>query len=237
MTQFTGLGPPLARLLVALTSNAYFEPDAHLQSLETILGNLLSFQGSDGLHTREWASQEPTQSVVWPLLTTIPILLVKLLGGEDRCSFRVLLWVPRIVSWMISEATFLVMGATAQRMGYGKLSPWASLGMVPFTFLLRPSSSTLETLLLVCLFYCVVDIAQFPVGQLANRRFSSASLLLLIGVITSLGLFVRVTFAAFAVAPLQSLVWELWKFRNARQSNRPGSDPLVTALIELIPFS
>jgi phosphatidylinositol glycan class Z len=225
MTRLADYVLPLARLLVALTSDSYIHPDSHFQALEPMLGDLLSFQSGDPMKTWEWTGQQPIRNIVWPFLTALPILLVKLLAGESQCSFRVLLWAPRVVSWMMGEATFLLMSVTAKRAGYGKLSPWAYVSLVPFSFLLRPFSSTPETLLLASLIFCVVDIAQYPVGPLAKHRLSPPTLLLLCGAITSLGIFVRVTFVTFAIAPLQCLLWELLRSRDTRQSNRPGSDP------------
>ncbi|BGP33424.1 alpha 1,2 mannosyltransferase [Rhodotorula toruloides] len=162
----------LLRILIAFTSTSAIHPDEHFQNPEISASTVFEYaRWGDGLlQTWEWEATAPCRSIV-PVLgsTGWSLALLKLAMGGKPTDYLI---------WSTSNGSPI------------SLLMFASSPVV-FTFLLRPFSNSLETLLLAAAF------------RLAPRRVrrDSQSSLIAFGAVLALGVFTRITFVAFA-APL-----------------------------------
>ncbi|GAA5855852.1 hypothetical protein JCM9279_003339 [Rhodotorula babjevae] len=182
----------LVRVLVAFTSLSTIHPDEHFQNPE--IAATLSFDyatvGDGPLRTWEWRGDSPCRSIL-PVLgsTGLAFELLKLLVGQSP-SAAALFAAERAVMLLFS---FWVDYAVWRASARSRLSVLLlASSPVTFTFLLRPFSNALETILLALAYFRAFYF-------LKPRRAASHIQLFGLGVVLAAGIFTRITFAAFAL--------------------------------------
>ncbi|GAA5915898.1 hypothetical protein JCM6882_001754 [Rhodosporidiobolus microsporus] len=188
----------LLRIFVAFTSTSLIHPDEHFQNPEVAAATVFDYSGGDGpLKTWEWTSSAPCRSIL-PVFGSSGLAfaaLRQLLGPSP--SARALFVAERTIMLLFSFALDYLIHLTSKCRTAVVL--FAS-SPVTFTFLLRPFSNSLETLALACLFASTSTKDLFG---------SSHAPRLALGAVLAIGVFIRVTFAAFAAPLLLAFAWRL----------------------------
>ncbi|KAI0723981.1 Alg9-like mannosyltransferase family-domain-containing protein [Cerioporus squamosus] len=86
------------RVVIALATRTFFQPDEYYQSLEVAHHAVFGF----GQLTWEWLSPKPIRSVVYPALNIPVYWLLKVLSLDDTVA---LIWGPKILHGLIAAAT------------------------------------------------------------------------------------------------------------------------------------
>ncbi|CDR36110.1 hypothetical protein NBRC10512_004991 [Rhodotorula toruloides] len=211
----------LLRILIAFTSTSAIHPDEHFQNPEIAASTVFEYSRLDGrlLRTWEWEGPNPCRSIV-PVLgsTGWTFALSKLAMGDKPTGYALFL-AQRLAMLLFSFFIDYLLCSTSK----GSPIPFLMFASSPvlFTFLLRPFSNSLETLLLAAAFYLA------PRGTQRVRP----SRLIAFGVVLALGVFTRITFVAFA-APLILDVAQ----RLASQPSRSPQSPLLRLAKRSIPI-
>ncbi|BGP25863.1 phosphatidylinositol glycan, class Z [Rhodotorula toruloides] len=168
----------LLRILIAFTSTSAIHPDEHFQNPEIAASTVAVYSeaGEGLLRTWEWEGTAPCRSII-PILgsTGWMFALLRLIASDKPTGYA--LFVDYLL-WSTSK------GAPVPLLMFAG-------SHIVFTFLLRPFSNSLETLLLAGAFYLA------PHGGKKNVT----SRLVAFGAVLALGVFTRITFVAFT-APL-----------------------------------
>ncbi|KPV74278.1 glycosyltransferase family 22 protein [Rhodotorula graminis WP1] len=181
------------RVLVAFTSLSSIHPDEHFQNPEIAAAFSFDYAMSGGdrpLRTWEWRGASPCRSIL-PVAgsTGLAFLLVKVfLGSSPPAS--ALFAAERAVILLFSFGIDYVVWHISRRSHLSVLLFASS--PVTFTFLLRPFSNTLETVFLALAFFIFFR-------TLTSGRAASVARLFGLGVVLAVGIFNRITFAAFAM--------------------------------------
>ncbi|KAM0786437.1 hypothetical protein ACM66B_001901 [Microbotryomycetes sp. NB124-2] len=204
------------RLLVAVTSTSSIHPDEHFQNPEIAAGVVFDYESSGGtlLRTWEWQGSNPCRSIV-PVVGTsgIAFATLKLVVGQAP-SARQLFYAQRIFMWLASLSTDYAVA----KLSPNKRTSLALLATSPvtLTFLLRPFSNALETVILALVLVFFVEWAETR----------ARTPLLCLAAFASLGIFTRITFVAFA-APIAVML--LAKMTNSTFFGPRRSTAIVLA--------
>lgn len=216
-------------LLPCFLQNGYVYPDEFFQSTEVMARDILQINSTI---TWEWNQAFPVRSPVSAFLTSgIPFLMLKFLSKFVDISPFMLLVFPRIYMTLISLLSFDIVVYSISR----RLTLNASHGLfvvstsyVTHVFATRTFSNTMET----ALFGIILMLFTPP----ENKWFSGSSKnwsqhahmptyrCILIGSLTSLGIFCRQTFLVFALVPYigylfgQLKVKRMYIFKIAEQT-------------------
>ncbi|GAA5986130.1 hypothetical protein JCM11641_004719 [Rhodosporidiobolus odoratus] len=194
----------LVRIIIALNSTSYIHPDEHFQNPEVAASLTYDYSntGDEPFKTWEWTADSPCRSIA-PVLgsTGAAFALLRAIVGSgpsahalflaERATMLVLSFAIDLLIWLTSHSRHALLLVAA--------SP------VIFTFLLRPFSNSLETVLLALAYYLCHRF---------DRRSSIAGLALL-GSVCALGIFVRITFVAFVAPVLAATAWQLIQSEKA----------------------
>ncbi|KAH8928967.1 glycosyltransferase family 22 protein [Atractiella rhizophila] len=170
-------------------SSAYIHPDEYFQSAEISSAHIFNYGENAGqlVRTWEWTDDRPVRSVV-PVALTTGSAFALLRIWDEAPSARTLFLAQRLFYFLLSlllDALFFSLSSSrTQKMLY-LLSP------LPYTFLLRSFSNTVETVLLAASFL-LVKCMGFP----CSKRKRNA-LFFILGAVVALGIWTRVTFVAF----------------------------------------
>jgi phosphatidylinositol glycan class B len=91
--QDTTILAPLVRIVIALSTRTFFQPDEYFQSLEP--AHFLVF--GYGYLTWEWLSPQPIRSVIYPALN-VPIYWLLKVTGLDSSWLLVCKWLLNLVA-------------------------------------------------------------------------------------------------------------------------------------------
>ena len=194
-------------LFPCFVQNGYLYPDEFFQSSEIMARDILQINSTV---TWEWNEAFPVRSPVSAFLTSgIPFLVLRLLSRFVHVSPNSFLIFSRIYITLISLLSLDIPVYTiSQRL---KLKPFhcllvLSTSYVTHVFATRLFSNTLET----CIFGIILVLLTHP----ENKQLSTSSAknipevnympiykCVLIGCLTSLGVFCRQTFLVFALVP------------------------------------
>ncbi|KAK4047396.1 alpha 1,2 mannosyltransferase [Microbotryomycetes sp. JL201] len=201
----TWLCAAIVRLLIAISSTSTIHPDEHFQNPEIAAGFVFDHVGSAGhlLETWEWQGDRPCRSIV-PVLGSSGMAfgLLKTIVGTSP-SARQLFLAQRIFMWLTSLLIDYAVAtlAPARRMSLILLAT----SPITLTFLVRPFSNALETVILALALVC------YNKWSLTRQRTP----LMCLASLASLGVFTRITFMAFvspiAAVLLATLVPQLFK--------------------------
>ncbi|GAA6053257.1 hypothetical protein NBRC10513_007170 [Rhodotorula toruloides] len=181
----------LLRILIASTSTSAIHPDEHFQNPEIAASTVFEYAlSSDGLlRTWEWEGTAPCRSIVPVVGSTGWIFALLKLAVGDKPTGYALFLAQKLAMLLFSFLIDYLIWSTSN----GSPIPLLLFASSPvvFTFLLRPFSNSLETLVLAAAFYLAPR----------DAKRDSPFRLLAFGAVTALGIFTRITFVAFA-APL-----------------------------------
>jgi phosphatidylinositol glycan class Z len=188
-------------LFSCFVQNGYLYPDEFFQSSEIMARDILQINSTI---TWEWNEAFPVRSPISAFLTSgIPFLFLKLLSKFADLPPYLFLIFPRIYITFISLLSFdIPVYIISQRL---KLKPFyclfvLSTSYVTHVFATRPFSNTLET----GIFGILLVLFTHPDNiQLSRSRLEVMPIYkcILIGSLTSLGVFCRQTFLVFALVP------------------------------------
>ncbi|GAA5839969.1 hypothetical protein JCM11251_006574 [Rhodosporidiobolus azoricus] len=188
----------LVRIFIAFTSTSLIHPDEHFQNPEIAAASVFNYadHGDGPLKTWEWTGDSPCRSIL-PVFGSsgLAFALSRFLVGPSLTA-RALFATERAVMLLFSFALDYLVHATSE--SRTTLLLLAS-SPVTFTFLLRPFSNSLETLAFAALI------------SLVRRAGRKPSLRILggIGLVLAIGVFIRITFVAFAAPAVFTLAWQL----------------------------
>ncbi|GAA6014017.1 hypothetical protein JCM11491_003489 [Sporobolomyces phaffii] len=176
------VGLALVRILIAASSRSVIHPDEHFQNPEVAAQLVFDYapSGSLPLETWEWQTQQPCRSIA-PLWIS-SALAFSLVG--DNPSAETLFIAQRGVMLLLSFAIDVCIYAASKSLIALVLFASSPLAL---TFLIRPFSNSLETFLLAVSLY-------FTSRILSHDK----ALLVPLGALLALGVWTRITFAAFA---------------------------------------
>ncbi|KAK4055890.1 alpha 1,2 mannosyltransferase [Microbotryomycetes sp. JL221] len=212
------------RWWIAISSTSVIHPDEHFQNSEIAAGIVFDYDTQSSgqlLRTWEWQAALPVRSVV-PVSSSIGLafILLKAIVGKAPSGYqlfvaqRTFMW---LASLIVDYTIFNV--ATHKRLSLILIST----SPVMLTFMLRPFSNSIETILLST---CVVCYHKWS-------QTRSQLLLVLMSAIGSLAVFTRITFVAFA-APVATLVVS-YIVRHAIETRSPRH--LLPLLIMMSTFT
>ncbi|KAI5475906.1 MFS transporter, sucrose transport protein [Pseudohyphozyma bogoriensis] len=181
------------RLFIALTSTSFIHPDEHFQNPEVAAASVFNYgEWCDGpLRTWEWVGSQPCRSIV-PVNKSMGAAfeLLKFVVG-DYPSARTLLLAQRLTMFSLSLVVDLILWIIS---GSHLTLLLFATSPVLLTFLLRPFTNSLETVLLAA---ALVILKRDVDGTHKIPAVGLAA----IGATIAQGIFTRVTFLAFA-API-----------------------------------
>ncbi|GAA6016294.1 hypothetical protein JCM10207_000460 [Rhodosporidiobolus poonsookiae] len=212
----------LLRVLVAFTSTSFIHPDEHFQSTEIAAEVVYRFDdaGNGLLRTWEWQGESPCRSIA-PIFASSGLAFAALRGlGWHSPSASALFAAPRLVMLLFSFLLDVCIWRTSRSKTAVLL--FAS-SPVTFTFLLRPFSNSLETLLLGIVF------ALSGISKTAPSRRRLAAL----GAALAFGVFTRITFAAFALPLVLAIALQLW--RSAVYKYSTASSSAFAVILQALP--
>lgn len=190
-------------------SNSYIHPDEHFQSLEVLA---LKFLGYSTTLPWEFTNAKPIRSFgplyifYGPILQLISIFNIDISPIGLLYLFRAQLI---IVSWLVTDmCLYRILPTKPERIKavFFTLTSYITLVHQSHTF-----SNSLETLLLLVTVMIINDL-RFELEALDPKRCNHQKLFCL-GILVSIGIFNRVTFAAFLILP-SIFVWKyIWRFK------------------------
>ncbi|KAI0086193.1 glycosyltransferase family 22 protein [Irpex rosettiformis] len=130
------------RVLVALTTQTFFQPDEYYQSLEVAHRLVFGY----GHITWEWLTQQPIRSIVYPILNVPVYLALKQLRLDNT---RLLIWGPKVLHGVLASLTDIYICKLTRRVAgerYVLIAFWLSLtSLFHGLSLSRSLSNSLET--------------------------------------------------------------------------------------------
>ena len=202
-------------LFSCFVQNGYLYPDEFFQSSEIMARDILEINSTI---TWEWNEAFPVRSPVSAFLTSgIPFLTLRLLSKYVNLSPNLFLIFPRIYMTLISLISFdIPVYVISQRLN---LKPFhcllvLSTSYVTHVFATRPFSNTLESGILgILLMLFTPHHKKQPPGSMKDVldiHYMPSYKCLIIGCLTSLGVFCRQTFPVFALVPyIQYVIVEM----------------------------
>lgn len=186
-------------LWTGLPETGYIYPDEFFQATEIAAGDIFGFK-----HTRTWEWNEnfPLRSPFFPYaIGGVPFYFLKSLFASCDITSRILIVAPRLVMTTASLSIDFVVFKICKHLG---MDPWCSLvilgnSFVTLVFHTRTFSNSAESILFASLLLLVISSMANRDHECSKRCFGR---FFLIGFLTSVGIWIRPTFLAFACVPL-----------------------------------
>ena len=192
-------------LFSCFVQNGYLYPDEFFQSSEIMARDILEINSTI---TWEWNETFPVRSPVSAFLTSgIPFLILRLLSKYVGLSQNSFLIIPRIYMTLISLLSFdIPVYIISKRLNFKPFHCLLVLSTSYVTHVLatRPFSNTLESGIFgILLMLFTPHRKTQPSGSVKNSDvyYMPVRKCIMIGCLTSLGVFCRQTFPAFALVP------------------------------------
>ncbi|GAA5895674.1 glycosylphosphatidylinositol-alpha 1,2 mannosyltransferase [Sporobolomyces salmoneus] len=193
------------RILIGFTSRSTIHPDEHFQNPEIAVGFVFDYGNSGGalVETWEWQGTAPCRSIapLW-ISSGAAFSLVKALIGHNP-SAETLFFAQRAATLFLSFIIDLCVYRASRSIL--SLLLFAS-APVTLTFLVRPFSNSIETV--------VLAIALYLTAQVLSQKTRN---LIPLGAVLAFGIWTRITFIAFSVLLVMAVIWFF-----ARQSSLSG---------------
>ncbi|SCV74890.1 BQ2448_7919 [Microbotryum intermedium] len=186
------------RLLVALSSQSVVHPDEHFQNPEVAAAWVFDYTntGQGTLKTWEWLDQDPLRSIVPVAASTgVAFQLLRLVLGSHPSGCALFL-AQRFVMFLFT----IIIDICLQSIAHSNTPALVfATSPIVFAFLVRPFSNSLEAIL-VALAACVAHlILTRPPSKLHYATY---------GVLTSLGVFTRISFLFFTLPPALAIAYQ-----------------------------
>ncbi|KAI0718303.1 Alg9-like mannosyltransferase family-domain-containing protein [Fomitopsis betulina] len=189
----------VARILIALSTRTFFQPDEYFQSLEVAHRAVYGY----GHLTWEWLTAEPIRSIIYPAIN-IPVYWLLRLNGLD--GTRWLIWGPKILHGTLAAGTDVWLFELTNNILGPQYAPVAFFVSLTSFFhalsLSRSISNSLETTLTtIALSQYPWDTTTPPKRQDLRRFLATAAL-------------------ACAIRPTNAVIWVymcallVWRFRR-----------------------
>ncbi|KAF9053067.1 glycosyltransferase family 22 protein [Panaeolus papilionaceus] len=137
----------ILRVLVAVFTRTYFQPDEYFQALEPAYHAVFGY----GHLTWEWQTANPIRSILYPAVNIPVYWLLKQFGifGESYVAHWLLIYLPRVLHGCLAALTDVWIGELARSVlgvGYSSTAQFLSLScFFNFLALSRSLSNSLET--------------------------------------------------------------------------------------------
>ncbi|KDE05330.1 hypothetical protein MVLG_04246 [Microbotryum lychnidis-dioicae p1A1 Lamole] len=184
------------RLLVALSSQSVIHPDEHFQNPELAAAWVFDYSntGQGPLKTWEWLDQDPVRSV-FPVAasTGVAFQLLRLVLGPHPSGYALFL-AQRFFLFLLSVIIDICLQSIAR-----SNTPALVFATSPivFAFLVRPFSNSLEAILLALAIFVAHGILTQPPSKLHYATYA---------LVTSLGVFTRISFLFFTLPPVLAIL-------------------------------
>ena len=187
---------------LAVLLPGYVHADEFFQSPEILAGDVFGAEVNP-----PWEfdpAGTPARSIVPPALVSgLPFWLLQHGLAEEHRTGRVLLVAPRAVAALLSLGLDAALVRLCRAAGIDPRVPllWLASSMVTLVLQTRPFSNSLEAVVLA--YALVLALAPGPPA----RRWSAAARAAWFGTVAAAGVFVRVTFPAFALPVCAAFLW------------------------------
>lgn len=194
---------------VCIPQRGYIYPDEFFQATEITAGDVMGFK-----HTRtwEWLENFPVRSPVFPyIFTSIPFYFVKMVVAAGNITSRTLIVAPRLFMTVASLFIDYTVYKICQHLS---MDPTPSLclfstSFVTLVFYTRTFSNSAEAVVFAALLLLVIS-------SVSNRNIFRSGRdwlrTLLMGLLLTVGFWIRPTFLAFAFTPLLWWVIDIFTF-------------------------